>query len=88
MRYVIINEATGSVVNVVEWDGSAQWSPPRGTIAIQSGEGGIGDAWDGKAFTSPPQAQPEPSAIEALVETLVSKGVLSAEDKDGVLSKR
>jgi hypothetical protein len=42
MRYVIIEN--GIVVNVVEWDGQAQWAPPPGTTAERSDTLDIGDA--------------------------------------------
>ncbi len=32
-RYAIVDGA-GNVVNIVQWDGVAEWSPPDGTIAV------------------------------------------------------
>lgn len=32
-RYLLIDEETGEVVNVVLWDGVSPWSPPEGLRA-------------------------------------------------------
>ena len=41
-RHAIIN-SEGQVVNVIEWDGSTQWTPPEGYTVIESE---IADACD------------------------------------------
>ena len=40
-RYVVIE--AGVVVNVVEWDGVAEWLPPPGSTAEQNDTLNIGD---------------------------------------------
>lgn len=32
--YAVVQDADDVVVNVVEWDGEALWSPPPGTTAV------------------------------------------------------
>lgn len=32
--YAIVRDSDGLVLNVVLWDGEAQWSPPAGTTAV------------------------------------------------------
>lgn len=37
-RYAVIDERTSRVVNIVEWDGKAEWSPGEGFIAELAGD--------------------------------------------------
>jgi hypothetical protein len=49
---------TGTVINVVEWDGDTnKWNPPEGFQAIPSDVAGIGWTYDAvtKSFTAPEQ---------------------------------
>ena len=39
MRYAIVQDADGLIINVVLWDGEAQWSPPVGTTAVADSTG-------------------------------------------------
>lgn len=32
--YAVIRDSDGLIVNVIEWDGAAAWSPPAGTTAV------------------------------------------------------
>ena len=34
MIYAVVQDSNGQVVNVVEWDGVSDWSPPAGTSAV------------------------------------------------------
>lgn len=46
----------GVVVNVIVWNGEAEWAPPEGqqAVSIASGSGAaIGWTWDGSAFNPP-----------------------------------
>lgn len=52
-RYALV-DADGQVLNIVEWDGAAEWSPPAGLAAMEAPEG-VSKAWtlaDG-AWTAP-----------------------------------
>lgn len=54
--YAIVEN--GTVVNTVEWDGVAQWTPPQGTSAIPVPNGayvGIGSTYVNGVFSPPPQ---------------------------------
>ena len=45
-RYAVVDNNSLSVVNVIIWDGEAQWSPPANHIAVRSDSAGIGDLYD------------------------------------------
>ena len=63
MTYAII-DATGLVINIIEWDGKPPWQPPEGCIAIKlTGGAGIGWTYANGEFTPPPEppAPPEPT---------------------------
>lgn len=49
-RYAVIDEKTKEVLNCIEWDGKAKWSPPKGTYVIESQEANRGDIHNGKNF--------------------------------------
>lgn len=44
-RYAVVDNTTNVVVNVILWDGVAQWAPPAGTTAHPSNTANIGDTW-------------------------------------------
>lgn len=59
MTYALIQN--GVVANIIEWDGSSSWQPPKDTQTVQVPAGvlvGIGYAYDGKAFSAPVVAAP------------------------------
>lgn len=29
-RYCIVEQSTGHIINIVEWDGTGAWTPPQG----------------------------------------------------------
>jgi hypothetical protein len=41
MNYALLDESN-TVVNVIDWDGESNWTPPAGHIALPLFEGGIG----------------------------------------------
>lgn len=52
MKYAIIEN--GTVTNVALWDGTTEWSPPEGTIAVACpDEVGPGWSYDGSTFSPP-----------------------------------
>lgn len=55
-NYAIVNVASGNVDNVVVWDGSASsgWSPPDGSIAVQSDIAQPGWIYQDGVFSPPP----------------------------------
>ena len=58
-RYAQVQDASGFVVNVVEWDGNADpatggWAPPAGYTMIPSEDAAAGWTWDGQKFNPPP----------------------------------
>lgn len=38
-RYAVIRESDNQVVNVIEWDGVQQWTPPAGCFTVLDTEG-------------------------------------------------
>jgi Caudovirales tail fibre assembly protein, lambda gpK len=62
-RFAIIEQATGCVVNVVEWSGDTEtWQPPLGCNAVQSDAADVGDTLDETSgdFIRAPQPTPTP----------------------------
>lgn len=60
-RYAMVQDASGIVVNVIEWDGDeATWQAPAGytMIADPDGEAGPGFSYDGHEFVPPPGGVP------------------------------
>ena len=62
MRKVVIREADGFVVNVIEIEFPTNWSQPVGTYCLDAEDASPGDTWDGKKFVKP--SLPEPEIIE------------------------
>ena len=53
-KYAVIVTATGEVVNMVEWDGVAEYNPEEGTEAREATETAmIGGTWNGSVFALP-----------------------------------
>ncbi len=52
MSYAIIDNAN-KVVNVIEWDGSAEWQPPQDHRAVLLTQGGIGWSYIDGQFVPP-----------------------------------
>lgn len=60
-RYAMIDDASGIVVNVIEWDGDeAKWAPPEGYTMVEDTENkaGPGFSYDGETFIPPPGGTP------------------------------
>jgi hypothetical protein len=59
-RYAIVDDCS-KILNAMEWDGVAQWSPPAGTTALPAPDGvSVGLTYDCSAFNA--LAQPMPPA--------------------------
>jgi len=53
-KYAVIVTATGEVINMVEWDGVAEYIPEEGTEAREATETAmIGGTWNGSVFVIP-----------------------------------
>ena len=58
-RYALIITATGAVDNVIEYDGSAPFTPPTGMELRVAGENAEpGGSWNGSAFVRAPVVEP------------------------------
>lgn len=44
-RYAVVDESNNTVVNVIAWDGQAQWTPPPGYRIEKNEDAAIGDIW-------------------------------------------
>jgi hypothetical protein len=59
-RYAMVHEATGYVVNVIEWDGDETvMRPPAEHIMVEDNppSAGPGFTYDGSKFNPPPQME-------------------------------
>lgn len=53
-RYAVVK--SGTVTNIIVWDGGEDWSPPDGSTAIELSQGAsvdIGWLYDGAEFSAP-----------------------------------
>ena len=54
-RYALIITATGAVDNVIEYDGSAPFTPPTGQeLRVATNDAEPGGTWNGSAFVRAP----------------------------------
>jgi hypothetical protein len=89
-RYALV-DSNNLVTNVIEWDGSAQWSPPKGATLLAAAEHcTIGATWDGQTFIPPPELRPpampmsradlleaEINALKSRIEAIEGKAPLT-----------
>ena len=61
MKYALVKN--GSVKNIVEWDGSSEFTVDGELIAVTS-DTRIDGSWDGNVFTFVEPTAPEPTAEE------------------------
>ena len=74
-RYALIITASGLVDNVIEYDGSAPFTPPTGQeLRVATADAEIGGTWNGSAF------------VRAVVPTPTRTQVLMGEVKNPVAS--
>ena len=58
-RYALIITATGAVDNVIEYDGSAPFTPPTGQeLRVATADAESGGTWNGSAFVRAPIVAP------------------------------
>lgn len=60
-RYAMVDDASGIVVNVIEWSGDeAEWRAPTGYTMVEDtqGQAGPGFTYADNTFTPPPGGQP------------------------------
>ena len=58
-RYALIITATGVVDNVIEYDGSAPFTPPTGQeLRVATADAESGGTWNGSAFVRAPVVAP------------------------------
>lgn len=73
-RYAMVNEATGVVDNVCNWDGElATWTPPAGYTMVRLTDEQhyhVGMLWTyaNGVFTAPVYVEPEQSQAEPIVQ--------------------
>jgi len=97
-RYALIITATGAVDNVIEYDGSAPFTPPTGQeLRVATNDAEPGGTWNGSAFVRAPVVAPTRTQVlmgevnnaqkydaSLLNETLNSDGVFT---HDGMRDK-
>ena len=70
-RYAMIISATGVVDNVIEYDGSAPFTPPTGMeLRVATDDAEIGGTWNGSAFVR--AASPSPSRTDVLMHEVTT----------------
>lgn len=80
MNYAVINTATSNVENVILWDGESEWSPPDGSIAVQSDIAQIGWTYVSGEFIAPePTAPIPPTSEEVLANNTAKRDALLAQ---------
>ena len=58
-RYALIITASGAVDNVIEYDGSAPFTPPSGQeLRVATADAESGGSWNGSAFVRAPVVAP------------------------------
>jgi len=76
-NWMVIDTATGIVVDAIVWDGETPWTAPEGSTVVQSDVAGIGWSYANGTFTAPPV--PPPSAADILtLNTSTQAALLTA----------
>jgi hypothetical protein len=84
-RYALIITATGVVDNVIEYDGSAPFTPPTGQELREADENAEpGGTWNGSAFVRAPVV--EPTRTQVLMYE-VTNPVASYDENDDPVNK-
>lgn len=88
MKYAIIDQEN-KVVNIIEWDGECEYCACAEHTLVRAGDDTmIGATYENGVFKNPyqeptvtPTTPEEKTSIQKLVDVLVTKGVLSDDDK-------
>ena len=79
-RYALIITATGAVDNVIEYDGSAPFTPPTGMeLRVADNNAEPGGTWNGSAFVR--AVAPTPTRTEVLMYEVTNH--VASYDADG-----
>jgi hypothetical protein len=82
-RYALIITATGRVDNVIEYDGSAPFTPPTGQeLRVATANAEIGGTWNGSAFVR--AVVPTPTRTQVLMGEVTNPVASYDEDGDPV----
>jgi len=84
-RYALIITATGAVDNVIEYDGSAPFTPPTGQeLRVATDDAEPGGTWNGSAFVR--AVVPDPTRTQVLMGE-VTNPVASYDENDDPVNK-
>ena len=90
MKYAIIDQQN-KVVNIIEYDGESEYFPCKDHTMVQAQDDTmIGATYENGQFTNPvqepvtPPVVEEKTSIQKLVDVLITKGVLSDDDKTDI----
>ena len=79
-RYALIITSTGVVDNVIEYDGSAPFTPPTGQeLRVADNNAEPGGSWNGSAFVRAPVV--EPTRTQVLMQAVTTP--VASYDDDG-----
>ena len=85
-RYALIITATGAVDNVIEYDGSAPFTPPTGMELRVAGENAEpGGTWNGSAFVR--AVVPTPTRTQVLMNEVTLTQKLDSSDPPELVDK-
>ena len=83
-RYALIITATGAVDNVIEYDGSAPFTPPTGQeLRVATNDAEPGGTWNGSAFVRAPVIAP--TRTQVLMHEVTKSQKYDASLFDGTL---
>jgi hypothetical protein len=83
-RYAMVVTASGLVDNVIEYDGSAPFTPPTGIELIEAtADAEPGGTWNGSAFVRAPVIEPTRTQVLMGEVTQTQKWDADADDGDG-----
>ena len=73
-RYALIITASGVVDNVIEYDGSAPFTPPTGQeLRVATNDAELGGTWNGSAFVRAPIVAPTRTQVLMNEVTITQK---------------
>lgn len=79
MRKALI-APNGFVVNIIELENDAEWTPPDGHEIVNADGGTIGDTWNGSQFVPPPMLpEPVPQVVsrQQIMSALMLAGLIT-----------